>query len=142
MNFLEQIVALKLEESLKLFEAGMIDAFKAAIAARPRPLSLKAALDRAPSPAIIAEVKRASPSKGEFAMDRDPVELALLYQQNGAAAISVLTERHYFKGDPDFIRRMRPEIFPSCGRILSWSPSRCMKPPPWGQMPCFSLFGS
>lgn len=110
MNFLKQIVALKLEESLKLFEAGMIAAFKAAIAARPRPLSLKAALDRTPGPAIIAEVKRASPSKGEFAMEWDPVELALLYQQNGAAAISVLTERHYFKGDPDFVRRMRPEI--------------------------------
>ncbi len=110
MSFLERIVALKQEESLKLFEAGMIDAFKKAIAARPKPLSLKDTLDKAPGTAIIAEVKRASPSKGELAMDWDPVDLAILYQRNGAAAISVLTERHYFKGDPDFIRRMRPEI--------------------------------
>jgi indole-3-glycerol phosphate synthase len=110
MNFLAKIVSRKLKESLELFESGMIDAFKAAIATRPRPLSLKRALDKAPGTAIIAEIKRASPSKGELAMGWDPVDLAMLYQQNGAAAISVLTERHYFKGDPDFIRQMRPKI--------------------------------
>jgi indole-3-glycerol phosphate synthase len=110
MNFLARIVAHKLEESLKLFESGMIATFKAAIATRPKPLSLKRALDQAPGTAIIAEVKRASPSKGEFAMARDPVDLAIMYQENGAAAISVLTERHYFKGDPEFVRQMRPEI--------------------------------
>jgi indole-3-glycerol phosphate synthase len=73
-------------------------------------LSLKAALEAAPAPAIIAEVKRASPSKGELGMQWDPVELARIYQDNGAAAISVLTETTYFKGDPDFIPRMRPVI--------------------------------
>jgi indole-3-glycerol phosphate synthase len=109
MDFLAKIVARKLEESLALFESGMIQQFKAAIARRPAPLSLKAALDRR-RPAIIAEIKRASPSKGEFAMGWDPVELARIYQKNGAAAISVLTEVHYFKGDPDFIRRIRPEV--------------------------------
>lgn len=110
MNFLAKIVAKKLEDSRRLFEAGVIEEFKAALARRLAPLSLKAALDEAPTPAIIAEVKRASPSKGEFAMHWDPVELARIYQDNGAAAISVLTEVHYFKGDPDFIRRMRPHI--------------------------------
>jgi indole-3-glycerol phosphate synthase len=110
MNILAQIVARKLEESLKLFESGMIETFKAGIAARPKPLSLKRALDQAPGTAIIAEVKRASPSRGDLAMGRDPVDLAILYQENGAAAISVLTERHYFKGDPDFIRQLRPRI--------------------------------
>lgn len=110
MNFLKRIVALKLEESAKLFEAGMIEAFKAAIASRPKPLSLKTALDQAPGTAIIAEVKRASPSRGKFAMQWDPVDLAVLYQKSGAAAISVLTERSYFKGDPDFICQIRPKI--------------------------------
>ncbi|MDI6854881.1 MAG: indole-3-glycerol phosphate synthase TrpC [Deltaproteobacteria bacterium] len=110
MNFLAKIVARKLDESEKLFKAGVAESFKAAIAARPRPVSLKRALDQASGTAIIAEVKRASPSKGEFAMGWDPVDLAVMYQQNGAAAISVLTERHYFKGDPDFIRQMRSEI--------------------------------
>ncbi len=97
-------------ENLRLQEAGVMEGFEAAIARRPQPLSLKAALDGCPGTAIIAEVKRASPSKGEFAMHWDPVELALTYQDHGAAAISVLTEVSLFKGDPDFIRRMRPVI--------------------------------
>ena len=110
MNFLDEIVARKLADSLKLFESGVAEAFKADIARRPAPRSLKAALDTAAGPAIIAEIKRASPSKGELGMGWDPVELAHIYQDNGATAISVLTEVHYFKGDPDFIRQMRPVI--------------------------------
>ncbi len=110
MDFLAKIVARKLEESRRLFEAGVQEEFKAAIAQRPAPISLKAALDGAPAPAIIAEVKRASPSKGELAMGWDPVQLATIYQGNGAVAISVLTETDYFRGDPDFIRRLRPVI--------------------------------
>ncbi len=97
-------------ENLRLQEAGVMEGFEAAIARRPQPLNLKAALDGCPGTAIIAEVKRASPSKGEFAMHWDPVELALTYQDNGAAAISVLTEVSLFKGEADFIRRMRPVI--------------------------------
>jgi indole-3-glycerol phosphate synthase len=110
MNFLEKIVARKLEDNLKLFEYGVADTFKADIARRPAPKSLKAALDAGAGPAIIAEIKRASPSKGELGMVWDPVELAQIYQNHGAAALSVLTEVHYFKGDPEFIRLMRPVI--------------------------------
>jgi indole-3-glycerol phosphate synthase len=110
MSFLKEIVARKLEDSLKLFEAGMTDTFKADIARRPAVKSLKGALDATAGPAIIAEIKRASPSKGELGMGWDPVELAQIYQNHGAAALSVLTEVHYFKGDPEFIRLMRPVI--------------------------------
>ncbi len=110
MDFLANIVARKLEESIRLFESGVIEEFKAAIAQRPAPLSLKGALDKREGRAIIAEVKLASPSKGEFALKWDPVQLATIYQESGAAAISVLTETAYFRGDPDFIRRMRPVI--------------------------------
>jgi indole-3-glycerol phosphate synthase len=110
MDFLSNIVAMKMAENLRLDEPGVLEAFQAAIARRPQPLSLKAALDGTTGTAIIAEVKRASPSKGEFAMHWDPVELAQIYQDSGAAAISVLTEVQLFKGDPDFIRRMRPVI--------------------------------
>ena len=122
MNFLAEIVARKLKDCLRLFESGVAEAFKADIARRPPPVSLKAALDGARGPAVIAEVKRASPSKGEFAMQWDPVELAQIYQENGAAAISVLTEVHYFKGDPEFIRRMRPVIRLPILRMNSGSP--------------------
>jgi len=110
MSFLAKIVAHKLKESEALFTPEATARFQAAIAVRPAALSLKAALDAAPGPAIIAEIKRASPSKGEFAMHWDPVELARIYQDNGAAALSVLTEVKYFKGDPEFIPRMRPVI--------------------------------
>ncbi len=110
MSFLTEIVARKQEEVQRLLSLGGSEAFAAAIAQWPAPSSLKAALDGASGPAIIAEVKRASPSKGEFAMHWDPVDLARIYQDHGAAAISVLTEVHFFKGDPEFIPRMRPVI--------------------------------
>jgi indole-3-glycerol phosphate synthase len=50
------------------------------------------------SPALIAEIKRASPSRGLLAPGLDPLDLARRYQENGAAAISVLTDRRYFHG--------------------------------------------
>ncbi len=110
MDFLTKIAALKRAESQRLREAGGLRQFQGAIGRRPAGFSLHAALSGHPGPAIIAEVKRASPGKGEFAMHWDPRELALSYQENGAAAISVLTEVTFFKGDPEFIPSLRPLI--------------------------------
>ena len=56
---------------------------------------------------LIAEVKRASPSKGKFALEVDPVELAQIYAANGAAAISVLTEPHFFLGSFDYLAAIK-----------------------------------
>lgn len=66
--------------------------------ARPAALDALAALRRADRVKIIAEVKRASPSRGDLAAIPDPAHQAGLYEQGGASAISVLTEGRRFKG--------------------------------------------
>jgi indole-3-glycerol phosphate synthase len=56
---------------------------------------------------IIAEVKKASPSKGVIREDFDPLAIAQIYSQNGANAISVLTEPHFFQGDLEYLTGIR-----------------------------------
>ncbi len=63
-----------------------------------------------PGVSIIAEVKRRSPSRGTLNADLDPAGQAALYEQGGAAAISVLTERDHFGGSPDDLRLVRSVV--------------------------------
>jgi indole-3-glycerol phosphate synthase len=60
--------------------------------------------------ALVAEVKYASPSKGDMGNRFQPVDLARIYQENGAAAISVLTERRYFQGSLDHLASIRASL--------------------------------
>ncbi len=60
--------------------------------------------------ALISEVKRGSPSKGRFPFPLDPADLALRYQQAGAAAISVVTEEHFFFGSGEDLRRVSAAV--------------------------------
>jgi indole-3-glycerol phosphate synthase len=66
-----------------------------------------AAALRAKRPAIISEIKKASPSKGLLVENFKPAELARQYEQGGAAALSVLTDREFFQGSLDDLRTAR-----------------------------------
>ena len=79
-------------------------------AKQPSGRSFKAALTSAPKPAVIAEVKKASPSKGIISEDFRPTEQAEAYQKAGAAAISCLTEEYYFKGSAEYFRQIRGTV--------------------------------
>ncbi|HZR44670.1 MAG TPA: indole-3-glycerol phosphate synthase TrpC, partial [Ktedonobacteraceae bacterium] len=74
------------------------------------PRDLLEALKRGSKVHLIAEVKRASPSKGMLAPDLDPVELARTYEANGASAISVLTEPHFFLGSPAYLTKIKQAV--------------------------------
>jgi indole-3-glycerol phosphate synthase len=94
-DILARIVAKKREE---LSRAAPLDAWERAAELRAvERRDFRAALS-ARTPAIIAEVKKASPSKGVLARDFDAVRIASAYERGGAAALSVLTDESFFQG--------------------------------------------
>ncbi len=74
------------------------------------PLPFLRTLREWPGRTIIAEVKKASPSKGIIRADFEPLSLARTYATSGAAAISVLTERQFFQGSLDFLPLIREQV--------------------------------
>ncbi len=86
-----------------------LDALKLKAEKRQRPVDGVAALRR-DAVTVIAEVKRSSPSRGELAPIADPSGLARAYEDGGAAAISVLTERRRFNGSLDDLELVRKSV--------------------------------
>ncbi len=106
---LNRIIAQKRDE-VKQRKHGMpLATLKERIAQRRAPLDFAAAL-HGDQIRLIAEVKRASPSRGILCPDFEPVTLATRYAQGGAAAISVLTEEKYFGGSLDHLVAIREAV--------------------------------
>ncbi len=82
---------------------------KRRLAGVPASLDFEGAL-RSRACALIAEVKRSSPSKGRIREDFEPVAIARIYAENGAAAASVITERRFFEGEASFLSDIRKSV--------------------------------
>jgi len=106
---LDKIVADKKEELKQRKKAVPVSGLESRIAQRAGTLDFATALKR-DGVSIIAEVKRASPSRGVLCHDFNPVALARTYADNGAAAISVLTESKYFQGSLDHLAETREAV--------------------------------
>lgn len=100
-------------------------------AARERFFRLESALSRGDM-ALIAEVKRASPSKGRIA-DLEPVQAALAYQRGGASALSVLTEPRHFGGNAQFLQDVVQKVdLPVLRKDFVVHPSMILEAADWG----------
>jgi len=108
-TILEEIIAWKRDEIVRHKRARPAEVVRAGAALAPPPRDFAAAL-RSPGVSLIAEVKRASPSKGLLCHDFDAVALARVYEDNGAAAISVLTDQPFFQGSLDHLRAVRQNV--------------------------------
>jgi indole-3-glycerol phosphate synthase len=109
-TILDKIVATKREEISRAKAALPESALRQQLADAPPVRDFLAALAAAPPIRLIAEVKKASPSKGVIRGDFDPVEIAGIYQRHGAACISVLTDETYFQGSLDYLRQVRAAV--------------------------------
>jgi indole-3-glycerol phosphate synthase len=103
---LDQIVADKRLEVVKRKARIPSAEFRTRAENAPEPRDFAGAL-RGDKVTLVAEIKRASPSRGEIRAGVNPVEIARIYAENGAAAISVLTDRKYFHGEPNNLKAAR-----------------------------------
>lgn len=107
--FLQKILETKREEIQERKVLLPLSELKRRLAESPPPLDFDGAI-RSRDRALVAEVKRSSPSRGRIREDFDPVAIARIYAEGGAAAVSVLTESRFFEGRDSFLRDIRQNV--------------------------------
>ncbi|KAH7432714.1 hypothetical protein KP509_07G036100 [Ceratopteris richardii] len=110
-NKLEEIIWNKDVEVTQMKERMPLRSILQALPSAPPPRDFICALQKRGAdtnmPALIAEVKKASPSRGVIQPNFDPVRIAQAYEKGGAACISILTDSKYFQGDFEYLKRVR-----------------------------------
>ena len=109
-TILDQIVTAKRREIERAKAAAPEAALRERLADAPPVRDFLAALSGPGPIRLIAEVKKASPSKGLIRADFHPVEIARTYQEHGAACVSVLTDEPYFQGSLEYLSRVRASV--------------------------------
>ncbi|MBC1221937.1 indole-3-glycerol phosphate synthase TrpC [Nostoc sp. UCD121] len=110
-HILEEIVLHKRQEVAQMQQELPLASLQQQLITAPPVRNFLAALQQNPSqPSLIAEVKKASPSRGIIRADFDPVAIAQAYERGGAACLSVLTDHKFFQGSFDNLRRVRSHV--------------------------------
>ncbi|MEH2200576.1 indole-3-glycerol phosphate synthase TrpC [Nostoc sp.] len=110
-HILEEIVLHKRQEVAQMQQEFPLASLQQQLIAAPSIRNFLAALQQNPNqPSLIAEVKKASPSRGIIRADFDPVAIALAYERGGAACLSILTDHKFFQGSFDNLRRVRQKV--------------------------------
>jgi len=108
--FLEKILDKKKKSLERAEKMVPLEKLKDKLDSIPSPRDFKGFLEKRRGRAIIAEIKRSSPSKGVLSREKDPVKRAVNYERSGATALSVLTEEDYFSGSLEDLSRVKEAV--------------------------------